>query len=112
MAGVLAGDLVCAAFFRWGFGFFTLIGAMIAYPLVFVLGPPLFWLMRRLRILELWHFLLVGCLLGLIGWSVVFWPFEGLPFETHALSYGLFGLVSGLCGAAFFWSVGVDPTRS
>ena len=86
---------------------FTLFGAVITYPVVLVFSFPALYVMRRMQWLSVWSFLMLGVFLALFCWVLMFWPFQSVSSEQHVVSYGFFGLVSGLCGSFVFWFLGV-----
>jgi hypothetical protein len=107
MVGVVAGDIVCAVAFSWGVGLFTLFGAMAAYPVVLVIGIPIFFILRSLGLLRLPVVMVAGVVLAVAGWSLVLWPLSGPSFDLHAATYGVFAVVAGLTGSLTFWALGM-----
>jgi hypothetical protein len=105
MIGVIAGDIVCAVAFNWGVGLFTLFGAMAAYPVVFLIGIPVFFMLRSFDLLRLPIVLIAGLVLAFVGWSLVLWPLSGPSFDLHASTYGVFAAVAGLTGTLTFWAL-------
>lgn len=105
--GVVLGDIITSLIYSWGFGLFTLFGAMLAYPLTFVFALPALFIMRRMQWLSVWSFAFLGVLLATLGWVIAFWPPQNISNSPQAISYGLFGLMSGLFGAVIFWLIGV-----
>jgi len=87
-------------------------GAFFAYPSVLIVGVPLFLVLRRFRLLSLWAFLAIGALFGLIGWIVASSPIPSSEFYFRAMIEGIFGLVSGLVGAAAFWRITVHDNKA
>ena len=86
---------------------YTFVGVLIAYPLVALLGPGIFWILKRSKRFASWIFLALGFLLGAIGAGVFLWPFEGPAFEYNALRFALFGGFAGLFGGGAFWALGI-----
>ena len=86
---------------------FTLFGVIIAYPIVLFFVFPALFIMRRMQWLSVWSFAFLGVLLAVFGWLIAFWPPQSISSDPHAISYGLFGLFSGLFGAIIFWLIGV-----
>jgi len=107
IVGVVLGDIITSLIYSWGFGMFTLFGAMLAYPLAIVFALPALFIMRRMHWLSILSFAFLGVLLAVFGWAIAFWPPQNISTDPHAISYGLFGLMSGLFGAVIFWFIGV-----
>ncbi len=120
LVGVVVSDLyVCAALGcgepggYWGPpSIYVFVGSLVGYPLVLLVGPPVFWLLWQKKWLAGWLFVLLGVLLGAIGAAVTLWPFHGPSFESALVRFGIFGLVAGLCGGAAFWAIGVRSNRA
>ena len=104
LIGMAAGDMVCALFFQWGFGLLLFVGAFYVYPVVFVLGLPIYIALSRLGRLSLWSILASSLLLGATAWSIASWPLSGPAFDSHAVPHGVFAFVSSVIGALVFWS--------
>ena len=112
--GIVVGGFVSSVPFTFGglgglgYGFLVMFGgAFFAYPFTFVIGVPLFLLMRHLGTLSLWLFLVIGALFGAVGWLIASSPVPSSEFYIRAIGEGVFALVSGLVGAAAFWAMAV-----
>jgi hypothetical protein len=115
LAGLCAGAIASSVVFLFGglggFSYASLVmfaGVFIAYPLALVLGIPVFLVLRRFSIHSLQPYLLVGVLLGAIGWVVASSPVPNSAFYFRAVGEGVFALVSGLVGSATFWAMAVQ----
>ncbi len=112
LAGILVGALVTSLLFEFsnlgglGYGVILVFGGLFfAYPFVLFVGVPLFFVLRRFNALSLWLLLVLGALFGTIGWIVASSPVPSPEYYPRAISEGVFGLVSGLVGAAIFWQI-------
>ncbi|HEY6642973.1 hypothetical protein [Povalibacter sp.] len=112
LAGLVVGAFVSSLVFAFGnlggFGYAFLMvlgGAFFTYPFLIVVGVPLFFVLRRFGALSFPVLLVVGALFGAIGWLVAASPIPSPEFYLRAVSEGVFGLASGLVGAATFWVI-------
>jgi hypothetical protein len=110
IGGALAASLLPGFSTLGGLGYaflLALVGAFYAYPLVLVVGVPLFLGLRRSGALSLWVFLVAGVFLGSAGWFIAASPVPSPEFHFRAVVEGVFGVASGLIGAATFWCIAV-----
>lgn len=115
VGGALAASLLPGFSTLGGLGYaflLVLVGAFYAYLLVLAVAVPLFWGLRRAGALSLWVFLVAGVLLGSAGWLIAASPVPSPEFHFRAVVEGVFGVASGLIGAAAFWWIAVRSTHA
>jgi hypothetical protein len=82
------------------------IGALIALPLMLVLGVPLFLLCQRHRLLQWWHAALCGLLCGALG-SLLIAPANLAYLDSFGIQNGLIFTGIGIFTGLLFWWLGI-----
>jgi len=83
--------------------FFVELAALMGYPIAFVIGVPIYLLLKRLTLVRLITFLIAGSVLGLlsvVGVLTIFFPLQSWAYPSFLL-----GSVMGSVATVSFWLI-------
>jgi len=102
--GVLFALFVLSNRAEWrDFLFFVELAALMGYPIAFLIGVPLYFLLKRLTLVRLITFLIAGSVLGLfsvLGVLTIFFPLQSWGYPSFLL-----GSVMGSVATGSFWLI-------
>ena len=107
ISGLFIGDILHYLIDPWGFGYITLFGIMVVYPILLVIAYPVFFILRKFNFLSLWSFQIVGFFVALLCWAVVFWPLTEISIDQRTYDLAIYSIFSGVIAATLFYYIGV-----
>ena len=108
ISGLFIGDVVHYLIEPWGFGYITLIGVMVVYPVLLVIAYPVLFILRKFNFLSIWSFQVVGFFVALLCWAIVFWPVTRGSIDQRAYELALYSIFSGVIATTLFYYIGVS----
>jgi hypothetical protein len=93
---------------------YVVVGSLIAYASVLLLGLPAYLVMKRTTKLKWWQIGLAGGLCGLPYWLISEYPFTTTYFQDQGMKDLVLYFVAGAIAGLTFWMVtrGTAPSTS